>query len=98
MLLYHKCLGLLLYFTYAIGMNFEVCCRSVITLLKYHAIFADSVPIDCTTEALSFLLVVLFLTFLVNIRVKYSSAPKNVKFSSNFCVKKIQKPVAEVGK
>lgn len=78
-------------------MNSEVCCCFVIMLLENDTIFADSVPVDYTAEAHSFLLVMLFLTLLVNIQVKYSSAPKNLKSSSNIHIKKIQKPVAEVG-
>lgn len=78
-------------FTSAIGMNSEVCCCFVITLLKNDTIFADSVPVDCTIEAHSFFLVILFLTFFVNIQVKYSSAPKNLKSSSNIHIKKITK-------
>lgn len=64
-------------FTSASGMNSEVCCCFVIMLLKIDTIFGYSVPVDCTTEAHSFFLVIFFLTFLVNIQEKYSSASKN---------------------
>ena len=84
-------------FTSAIGMSSEVCCCFVIMLLNNDTIFADSVSVDCTTGAHSFLLVILFLTFLDNIQVKYGSAPKNLNSSSNIHIKKIQKPVAQVG-
>lgn len=84
-------------FTFAIGMSTEEYCCFVVMLLKNDTGFADSVPVDCIAEADNFLLVILFLTFLVNIQVKYSSAPKNLKPNSNIHMKKIQKPVAEVG-
>lgn len=63
-------------FTSASGMKSGVCCCSLIMLLKKDTIFANSIPVDCTTEAHSFLLVI-FLTFLVNLQKKYISAAKN---------------------
>lgn len=67
-------------FTSASGMNSEVCCCFVIVLLKNDTIFANLIPVDCTFEAHSFLLVIFFLTFFVNIQEKYSSALKNFLF------------------
>lgn len=65
MFLYHMCLDLLL--VHVVGINSEIPHCFVIVQLKSDIIFADSVPVDCTTETHSFSLVILFLTILVNI-------------------------------
>lgn len=77
-------------FTSASGMNSEVCCF-LIMLLKNDTIFANLDPVDCTAEAHSFLLVI-FLTFLVNIQEKIHLCPKELLTWKN-----IQKPVEEIG-
>lgn len=51
----------------------------MIMQLKNDMIFADSVPADCTTKTLFFLLVILFFTVLVNIWLKSSSAPQELE-------------------
>lgn len=65
MFLYHMCLELLL--LHVVGINSEIPRCFVIAQLKSDTIFADSDPVDCTTETHSLSLAILFLTVLASI-------------------------------